>query len=185
MSEIYASIFTSDRIVADKVYFFSLKHSGNVHNVLVKNIGDNHIDGWVSIERFMYMYDKKGHPKCEFGFCENMNELEYKKDLNIVEVTKTFIVMPKSVIIPFDNIGLVEESPFPYLESRNKTGTEVIVNDDVVLAKFPVFKPYHSEIGGFYQNPVIVKKGVQSQTIPVKFAKLENKEKDGEKEGDE
>jgi len=148
-----------EKIKIDTVFSIVLKKSGGTHNVLVKELGEKNLFGNIAIERHIYMFDTKNKPKCEFGFCENIQQLEGKKDINVIEATRVFLSLPRIVIIPYDNLGLLEEGPLSYIESSNTIGSEVKIEDKLILDKFPIFKPYYSkEVGGFYQNPVLVKK---------------------------
>ena len=149
-----------DKIKIDTVFSIVLKKGGSTHNVVVKELGEKTLFGNVALERIIYMHDTKNKPKCEFGFCENIkNVLEERKDINIIEATRVFLCLPRIVIIPLDNIGLLEEGPFPFIESTNSIGTEIKIEDKLILDKFPIFKPYYSkEVGGFYQNPILIKK---------------------------
>jgi len=181
-----------EKIKIDTVFSIVLKKGGSTHNVVVKELGEHNLFGNVALERLIYMYDKKGQAKCEFGFCENIQQLEENKAVNIIEATRVFLCLPRIVIVPLDNLGLLEEGPFPYIESTNSIGTEVKLEDKLILDKFPMFRPYHSkEIGGFYQSPVLIKK---SSSNMIKFPKaaqggntpidVESKEK-GEEKKDE
>ena len=156
----------ADRIKLDTVFSVILKKGGSTHNIVVKELGEQNIFGNIALERIMAMFDRKNHPKCEFGFYDNAQQLESNKEINVIEATRTFICLPRIVIIPYDNIGLLEEGPFAYIESSNMIGSEVKIEDQLVLDKFPIFKPYYSkEVGGFYQSPILVKKA-SSNTIP-------------------
>ena len=155
-----------NKIKVNMVFSVVLKKGGSTHNIVVRELGEQNIFGNVALQRIMAMFDVKNHPKCEFGFYDNAQQLESKKDINVIESTGAFICLPRIVIIPYDNIGLLEEGPFAYIESSNMIGSEVKIEDQLVLDKFPIFKPYYSkEVGGFYQSPILVKK-VSSNTIP-------------------
>jgi len=175
-----------DKIRSDTVFSIVLKKGGSTHNIVVKEKGEQNLIGNVAIERIIYMYDKKGQPKCEFGFCENVQEMERNKSINVIEATRVFVSPPRIVVIPYDNIGLAEEGPFPYLESNDAIGIDIKLDDNLILEKFPSFRPYHSkEIGGFYQSPVLVKSSTAK--FPFKVLKggpveTEGKEVEGEKE---
>lgn len=180
-----------EKIKIDTVFSIVLKKGGSTHNVVVKELGEHNLFGNVALERLIYMYDTKNKPKCEFGFCENMQQIEEKKDINVIEATRVFLCLPRIVIVPLDNLGLLEEGPFPYIESSNSIGTEVKLEDKLVLDKFPIFRPYHSkEVGGFYQSPVLIKKSssnmiqfpkavaVQGGDAPIDIEAKETGEKD-------
>jgi len=175
-----------DKINIDKGYSIVLIKGGSTHNIVVDEKGEQNLIGNVSLERLMYMFDKKNQPKCEFGFCENDQQLERKvennKEINIIEVSRAFILIPRIVIIPYDNIGLIEEAPFPYIESTNSIGTEIKVEDDMIINNFPIFKPYYSEeVGGFYQSPVLVKNSTLK--FPFQLVKGGDKSKNSESKG--
>jgi hypothetical protein len=175
-----------DKINIDTVYSIVLKKGGSTHNIVVKEKGEQNLIANVALERLMYMFDKKNQPKCEFGFCENDQQLERKvennKEINIIEVSRAFILIPRIVIIPYDNIGLIEEAPFPYIESTNSIGTEIKVEDDMIINNFPIFKPYYSEeVGGFYQSPVLVKNSTLK--FPFQLVKGGDKSKNSESKG--
>jgi len=147
-----------NKIQLDTVFSVILKKGGSTHNIVVKEKGEYHLFGNIALERIIFMFDRKNQAKCEFGFCENVQDLENKRDINIIETARVFVSLPRIVIIPYENIGLLEEGPFAYVESKNSIGTEIILDDNIVLNRLPIFRPYHSEIGGFYQSPVIMKK---------------------------
>ena len=148
-----------EKIKIDAVFSVVLKKGGSTHNVVVREIGEQTLFGNVALERLIYLFDTKNKPKCEFGFCENVQQFEDRKDINVIEATRVFLCLPRIVIIPLDNIGLLEEGPFPYIKSTNSIGTEVKIEDKLILDKFPIFSHYYSkEVGGFYQNPILVKK---------------------------
>jgi hypothetical protein len=87
-----------------------------------------------------------------------MQEVERNKEINVIEATRVFVSLPRTVIVPYDNIGLIEEAPFPFVESTNAIGADIKLENNVVVEKFPIFKPYYSEeVGGFCQSPVLVK----------------------------
>ena len=163
MSKTFSAPFGEmiDKIKIDTVFSIVLKKGGSTHNVVVKELGEKTLFGNVALERIIYMHDTKNKPKCEFGFCENMEQINHsdRKDINIIEATRVFLCLPRIVIIPLDNIGLLEEGPFPFIESTNSIGTEIKIEDKLILDKFPIFRPYYSkEVGGFYQNPILINK---------------------------
>lgn len=164
------------KIKIDKVFSVVLKKGGSTHNILVKEMGNKNIFGNVAIERIMVMFDRKGQPKCEFCFYEDARQVESNKDINVIEATRTFISLPRIVIVPYENIGLVEEGPFPYLESLDSIGLEINMDDNIVLEKFSMFRPYYSkQVGGFYQNPVLIKGMPSGEVYPFKVVNGDNK----------
>jgi len=170
----------SDKIKLDTVFSVVL-NKGSTHNIVVRGKGEMNLFGNVAIERIIFMFDRPNQSKCEFGFCENVQDLENKRDINIIESTRVFVSLPRIVIIPYENIGLLEEGAFAYIESKNSIGTEIILDDKIVLDKLPIFKHYHSvEIGGFYQNPILTKKS--SNVIPFKIIKGKEVKEETEKE---
>ena len=147
-----------EKTKVDTVFSVVLRKGGSTHNIVVREKGNQNLFGNIALERIIAMYDVKNKPKCEFGFYENVQQLERNKEINVIEATRVFICLPRIVIIPYDNIGLLEEGPFPFLESANSTGNEVKIDDKIILDKFPSFKPYYSsEVGGFFQSPVLIK----------------------------
>lgn len=66
----------ADRVKIDIVYSIVLKKGGSTHNVLVKEKGENNLFGNIALERIIYLFDRKNQLKCEFGFCENNEQLD-------------------------------------------------------------------------------------------------------------
>jgi len=138
---------------------------------LVKGYNDQFLSGLVAVERILYMHNKDGELSCKFSVIEGKSDKMLPPNVNIVEDVRVVISIPtRNVLVPLDNIGLMEETAFPCLESTNSLGTDINLNADVILNKIPSLGAYYSEsTGKFHPNPCLLQKELKQEAKIVRF----------------
>lgn len=154
-----------DSFHKDRSYTVVLK-SGSTHNLVLNGLMEESfsntdkfvLSGNIAIEKVIALIEQRvGSGKCdvEVGFWD---EISKRKEANVIQVDRIFVRVPRAVMIPSDNIGLIEESAFRYFESADFIGQEVKLDNKDIMKKLPHWKNYYSlDLDGFFSTPPIIK----------------------------